>query len=146
MVQPRLKLQTVYKLFRLILQRLNQKFVSLQFYLVLLIFFFSPPKVWLASERTFLNYLRVAVLLSSFALALFNSASPKDYIASAMAMVYAIIGVGMVGYAWAMQERRRRRIMERWGGSHDDIVGPVVIIAAIFVAVAVNFVLRVEAS
>lgn len=42
-----------------------------------------------------------------------------------------------------MQERRRKRIIERWSGSHDEIVGPVVIIALIFLAVAVNFGLRV---
>lgn len=44
-------------------------------------------------ERTFFSWLRVALLLGSFALALFNGG---DKIGSRMGMVYAIISMGMV--------------------------------------------------
>jgi uncharacterized membrane protein YidH (DUF202 family) len=73
--------------------------------------------VWLASERTFLNWLRVSVLVSSFALALFNAAG-NDWVTKGMGMVYAALSIGMLGYAWAMQERRRMRILTRYGGHH----------------------------
>ncbi|ORY84638.1 hypothetical protein BCR35DRAFT_278003 [Leucosporidium creatinivorum] len=102
------------------------------------------PKVWLASERTFLNWLRVALLLSSFALALFNSASTHDHVAKWMGFSYAVIAVGMIGYAWIMQNRRRHRIVTRYGGHHDEIYGPVVVVGLIFLAVLVNFILRVK--
>lgn len=77
-------------------------------------------QVWLASERTFLNWLRVALLLSSFALALFNSASTHDHVAKWMGFSYALIAIGMIGYAWAMQNRRRHRIVTRYGGHHGE--------------------------
>lgn len=60
------------------------------------------PKVWLASERTLLSWFRVALLLSSFALALFNSASDRDTGTRAMGVVYAVLALGMLGYAWCM--------------------------------------------
>ncbi|KAI5478204.1 vacuolar transporter chaperone 2 [Pseudohyphozyma bogoriensis] len=102
------------------------------------------PKVWLASERTFLNYLRVALLLSSFALALFNSAPKKDSIATWMGFSYAVIAIGMVGYAFYMMQLRRKRIIERFAGHHDDVYGPVFICVCLFAAVLVNFILRVN--
>jgi hypothetical protein len=77
-------------------------------------------QAWLASERTFLNWLRVALLLSSFALALFNSASAHDHVAKWMGFSYAVIAVGMIGYAWIMQNRRRHRIVTRYGGHHGE--------------------------
>ena len=75
-------------------------------------------QVWLASERTFLNWLRVSLLISSFALALFNSAGPGDKVAKWMGLVYACISIGMLGYAWTMQEKRRHRIITHFGGHH----------------------------
>ncbi|KAK4054994.1 hypothetical protein OIO90_003335 [Microbotryomycetes sp. JL221] len=102
------------------------------------------PKVWLASERTFLNWLRVSFLLSSFALALFNSARPQDKVAKWMGFVYAVIAVGIIGYAYVMQQIRRQRIIHRYPGHHDEPYGPVIIVALIFVAVLVNFILRVN--
>ncbi|KAK4050629.1 hypothetical protein OIV83_003355 [Microbotryomycetes sp. JL201] len=102
------------------------------------------PKVWLASERTFLNWLRVSFLLSSFALALFNSARPQDKVAKWMGFVYAVIAVFIIAYAYVMQQVRRHRIIHRYPGHHDEPYGPVVIVGLIFLAVLVNFILRVN--
>ncbi|GAA6028802.1 hypothetical protein JCM8097_007403 [Rhodosporidiobolus ruineniae] len=102
------------------------------------------PKVWLASERTLLSWFRVSLLLSSFALALFNSAGLHDHASRAMGVVYALIAVGMLGYAWTMHRVRRYRIVMRYGGHHDEPYGPVLVCALIFLAVLVNFILRVK--
>lgn len=76
------------------------------------------PKVFLASERTFLTWLRVAVLISTFALALFNSAAPGDWVAKGMGFTYATVAIGVIGYAWVMHEKRRTRIIGRYAGHH----------------------------
>lgn len=98
------------------------------------------PKVWLASERTFLNWLRVttspspclsgarltapfepqvALLISSFGLALFNaSVGVKDAVGQTMGIIYTVLAIGMVGYAYRMQQRRRHRIIYRFAGHH----------------------------
>ena len=76
------------------------------------------PKVFLASERTFLNWLRVSLLLSSFALTLFNTAVDGDWVAKGMGTFYILLAFGMGGYAWVMQGRRRKRIVERYSGHH----------------------------
>ena len=74
------------------------------------------PKVWLAAERTYLNWLRVAILLSTFALTLFNSAGADDKLGKGMGLVYAVIAVLMLGYAYFMHEKRRRWIASKHGG------------------------------
>ncbi|GAA5875323.1 hypothetical protein JCM8547_003204 [Rhodosporidiobolus lusitaniae] len=102
------------------------------------------PKVWLASERTLLSWFRVSLLLSSFALALFNSAGERDWASRSMGVVYAVIAVGMLGYAWTMHRVRRWRIVNRYAGHHDEPYGPLVVCALIFLAVLVNFILRVK--
>ena len=101
-------------------------------------------QVWLASERTLLSWFRVSLLLSSFALALFNSAGPRDYASKSMGVCYAVIACGMLAYAWVMHRIRRYRIVMRYPGHHDEPYGPVVVCGLIFVAVLVNFVLRVR--
>ncbi|KDE04684.1 hypothetical protein MVLG_04908 [Microbotryum lychnidis-dioicae p1A1 Lamole] len=102
------------------------------------------PKVWLASERTFLNWLRVALLLSSFALALFNSAGPTDNVAKWMGFAYALIAICMLGYAYGMHRLRRQRIIHRYAGHHDELYGPIILVGLVFIAVLTNFILRVN--
>ncbi|TKA50653.1 hypothetical protein B0A53_06170 [Rhodotorula sp. CCFEE 5036] len=102
------------------------------------------PKVWLASERTLLSWFRVALLLSSFALALFNSANDQDWASRTMGVIYAVIACAMLGYAWTMHRIRRYRIVMRYGGHHDEPYGPLVVCGLIFVAVLLNFILRIK--
>ncbi|BGP17557.1 hypothetical protein JCM10213_004098 [Rhodosporidiobolus nylandii] len=102
------------------------------------------PKVWLASERTLLSWFRVSLLISSFALALFNGAGERDSYSRAMGAVYAVIACGMLGYAWIMHRVRRYRIVMRYPGHHDEPYGPIVVCVLIFIAVLVNFILRVQ--
>ncbi|GAA5845152.1 hypothetical protein JCM5353_003053 [Sporobolomyces roseus] len=102
------------------------------------------PKVWLASERTLLSWFRVSLLLSSFALALFNSASKQDTSSRLMGFLYAVIAVGMLGYSWTMHRVRRWKIIMRYPGHHDEPYGPVVVCVLIFAAVLTNFILRVK--
>ncbi|KAK9894884.1 hypothetical protein P389DRAFT_196961 [Cystobasidium minutum MCA 4210] len=99
------------------------------------------PKVWLASERTFFSWIRVALLLGSFALALFNGG---DKIGSRMGMVYAIISIVMIVYAWYMHIRRSNRIRAAYAGNFDEPYGPVGVCVLLFAAVLANFIVRVK--
>ena len=77
------------------------------------------PKVYLAAERTLLSWLRLAVLIGSFAVALVNSAkngTGNPLTAKIFGVVYAAIGAGTVIYAWRVFETRRQRITARYPG------------------------------
>lgn len=76
------------------------------------------PKVFLASERTFLTWLRVAVLISTFALALFNTAGDGNWVAKGMGFIYALLAVLIIAYARYMHSVRRSRIIGRFAGHH----------------------------
>lgn len=126
------------------------------------------PKVFLASERTFLTWLRVALLISTFALTLYNTAGDGDWVAKGMGLTYAALALLVLAYARYMHERRRKRIIGRFAGHHgkicpprvilrpsltdrplllpppDEPYGPLLLCIAIFLAVLVNFILRVQ--
>jgi len=99
------------------------------------------PKVFLASERTFFSWLRVSLLLGSFALALFNGG---DEIGRNMGIVYALISIGAVVYSWAMFQRRSHRIRNTYAGHFDELYGPVIICVLLFAAVLANFIIRLK--
>ncbi|CAO1622398.1 unnamed protein product [Parajaminaea phylloscopi] len=125
-------------------------------------------KVWLANERTWISWLHVSILIGSFALALFNSADffshhhpdlPEDPTKPkhpkrnhalepgtirTFGMVYA--GIAVLTLAWGLGNylRRVHLIKTKYSGSFDDLIGPPLICTALFFAVLLNFIARVQ--
>ncbi|KAF9441066.1 hypothetical protein P691DRAFT_685212 [Macrolepiota fuliginosa MF-IS2] len=97
-------------------------------------------KVWFANERTWVSWLNISVVLAALSLALFNSS--KDNIATYFAYTYAIISVCTLVYGWALYQHRISMIRRRDPGHFDNLVGPVVLSVALFVAVLANFIIR----
>ncbi|PWN25221.1 hypothetical protein BDZ90DRAFT_213171, partial [Jaminaea rosea] len=93
-------------------------------------------KVWLANERTWISWLHVSLLIGSFSLALFNS-TIKTF-----GIIYA--GIAILTLAWGLGNylRRLHLIKTKYAGSFDDLVGPPLICAALFIAVLLNFIVR----
>ncbi len=103
------------------------------------------PKVWLANERTFLKWQHICVLLSGIAVALFTAAG-EDIIAEAMGIAYTAIAAFAGFWGWYMLHSRRAMIMERSGRDFDNMLGPLVISAALMAALVLNFVFAVSGS
>ncbi|KAG6373398.1 hypothetical protein JVT61DRAFT_6547 [Boletus reticuloceps] len=99
-------------------------------------------KVWFANERTWLSWLNAAILIGTFAVALFNAS--RDPIARAFAYVYAALSVGVLIYGYSLYQSRITMIRKRDPGHYDAITGPVVVSTILFVAVLANFVIRVH--
>lgn len=117
-------------------------------------------KVWFANERTWISWLRVSILIGSFSLALFNSDTffkdhndqgpghHNNYLSSgsikAFGAVYA--GIAVLTLLWGLYSYQRRvtLIKTKYPGNFDDLVGPPLICAALFVAVLLNFIIRVK--
>ncbi|CAE7136739.1 unnamed protein product [Rhizoctonia solani] len=99
-------------------------------------------KVWLANERTWVSYLNMGVLLSTLSLALFNASN--DAVSLLFAYIYAAISIAVMIYGYVIYQRRITRIRKRDPGHFDQIVGPVLICAALFFAVLSNFIVRVR--
>jgi len=100
------------------------------------------PKVFLACERTFLSWLRAAVLIGSFSIALFN-ASSHSFEGRLVGFIYVIVSISIATYAWFMFQLRIKRIVARWPGHFDEIYGPIALCVALFTGVLINFILRV---
>ncbi|EPQ31046.1 uncharacterized protein PFL1_01235 [Pseudozyma flocculosa PF-1] len=115
-------------------------------------------KVWFANERTWISWLRVSILIGSFALALFNSSTffndhhhpsgapqyPSPTTIKTFGTVYAAIAVLTLLWGLYSYQRRVTLIKQKWPGDFDDLVGPPLICAVLFVAVLLNFIVRVQ--
>ncbi|CCF50442.1 hypothetical protein NDA11_001444 [Ustilago hordei] len=119
-------------------------------------------KVWFANERTWISWLRLSVLIGSFALALFNSdtffkddngqhaggGQKNGYLSSgsikAFGAVYA--GIAVLTLLWGLYNYQRRLtlIKTKHPGNFDDLIGPPLVCAALFLAVLLNFIIRVK--
>ncbi|RHZ47133.1 hypothetical protein Glove_590g17 [Diversispora epigaea] len=100
------------------------------------------PKVYFANERTFFSWLRFCVLLGSLALGLFNSAAADNKLAIYCAVSYTSISVVVLFYSLFQFKKRNRMINSLHPGPYDDLIAPAAVCAAIFVAIGLNFYLK----
>ena len=103
------------------------------------------PKVWLANERTFLKWQHIAILLGGLAVGLYTAAG-GDYIAELMGAAYVGIAVFAGLWGYYMHSTRRSMIVARSGKDFDNLVGPMIVSAALMVALVLNFVFKVSSS
>ncbi|EST06913.1 protein of unknown function DUF202 [Kalmanozyma brasiliensis GHG001] len=117
-------------------------------------------KVWFANERTWISWLRVSILIGSFALALFNSDTffkhhndshpghRDNYLTSGSIKAFgaAYAGIAVLTLLWGLYSYQRRvtLIKTKYPGNFDDLIGPPLICAALFIAVLLNFIIRVK--
>ncbi|KAH6913386.1 hypothetical protein BKA70DRAFT_1262762 [Coprinopsis sp. MPI-PUGE-AT-0042] len=99
-------------------------------------------KVWFANERTWVSWLNQAMILSALSIALFNAS--KDSIARSFSIVYAIISIITLIYGYALYQHRITMIRRRDPGHFDAILGPILLSAALFIAILSNFIMRVR--
>lgn len=101
------------------------------------------PKVWLANERTFAKWQHICVLLGGLAIALYTAAG-ESMLALAMGIVYLAIAAFAGIWGYAMHKQRREMIIERSGRDFDNLIGPMVVSAALAVSLVLNFVFQVS--
>jgi len=98
------------------------------------------PKVFFANERTFLSWLNFTVVLGALAVGMLNFG---DGPAFASAIVFTAVAVLTMLYALATYHWRARSIRRRGQAGFDDRLGPTLLTVVLFLAVVVNFVLRI---
>jgi uncharacterized membrane protein YidH (DUF202 family) len=103
------------------------------------------PKVWLANERTFLKWQHICILLGGLAVGLYTAAG-EDYVAEFMGIAYIIIAIFAGLWGYYMHFTRRNMILQRSGKDFDNFIGPILISAALLVALILNFVFKVTSG
>lgn len=101
------------------------------------------PKVWLANERTYLKWQHICFLLGGFALTFFNAARGNK-LSEAMAFVYIVVALFAGAWGYYMHGTRRNMIIARSGKDFDNMIGPMVVSFALFVALIINFAIKVK--
>lgn len=103
------------------------------------------PKVWLANERTFLKWQHICVLLGGLAISLYSAGGGRgNLVAQAMGGVFIAIAAFAGAWSWWVLNKRREMIVGRSGKDFDFLGGPLVISAALMLALVVNFVFAVR--
>ncbi|KAI9140555.1 VTC domain-containing protein [Paraphysoderma sedebokerense] len=97
------------------------------------------PKVFFANERTFLSWLHFCMVLSSLSLALLNFG---DKVGQISGIIFTVIAMGLKLYALWLYNWRANMIRNREPGPYDDRGGPVVIVVVLFIAILINFWLK----
>jgi len=97
------------------------------------------PKVYFAAERTFLSWLEFAIIIGSIAATLLNFG---DRISLYSACGFTVMACASLVYSMGLYLWRVRMIRERRAVRYHDRVGPTVLCVGLFVAVAINFGLR----
>ncbi|CAG8676209.1 10930_t:CDS:2, partial [Cetraspora pellucida] len=101
-------------------------------------------KVFFANERTFFSWMRFSVLLSSFALALFNASAADNELGMRCAMAYTAIGVCSLTYAVYKYNTRLSMINAKHPGPYDDIIAPILVCVSLTIAFGLNFYLKLH--
>ena len=99
------------------------------------------PKVFFATERTFLSWLEFSILLGGVAGTLLNFGDGVSLSAAwgftLVAVLSLLYSLGL--YMWRVEMIRRRRAVR-----YHDKVGPTVLCLLLLLSVAINFGLRIE--
>lgn len=98
------------------------------------------PKVYFATERTFLSWLEFSIILGSIAATLMNFG--HDVIALSAAWGFTIIACASLIYSLALYLWRVQMVRKRRAARYHDRYGPTVLCIGLLIAVAVNFGLR----
>ncbi|VBB72094.1 Putative vacuolar transporter chaperone 4 [Podospora comata] len=98
------------------------------------------PKVYFAAERTFLGWLEYSIYIGTIAVTLLNFSTKRGDKASFIAAgAFTFLAVMSLCYAVVTYLYRSKAIRTRQAAKYYDKVGPTVLCAALFVAVALNF-------
>lgn len=97
------------------------------------------PKVYFAAERTFLSWLEFAIIIGSIAATLLNFG---DSVSLYSAWGFTVLACASLAYSMGLYLWRVKMIRERRAVRYHDRVGPTVLCVGLFVAVAINFGLR----
>ncbi|KAF9887658.1 Phosphate metabolism transcription protein [Aspergillus nanangensis] len=103
-------------------------------------------KVWLANQRTFIKWLHISILLSSFSLGLYNAAGKNNDIARALSIVYTFFALFSAAWGWYMYEKRARLIEQRSGRDLDNTFGPLVVCIGLAIALVLNFAFKYKST
>lgn len=103
------------------------------------------PKVWLANERTFLKWQHICVLLGSLAISLYTAAG-GNFLAECMGIAYVVIAIMAGAWGYFMLHKRRDMIVDRSGKDFDNMIGPLLVSAALMLALILNFVFSYRAA
>ena len=99
------------------------------------------PKVHFAAERTFLSWLEFSIIIGSIAATLLNFG---DRISLISAWGFTIVACASLFYSLILYLWRVAMIRERRAVKYHDAVGPSVLCFGLFVAIAINFGLRIR--
>ncbi|GAA6007208.1 hypothetical protein JCM10207_001546 [Rhodosporidiobolus poonsookiae] len=102
------------------------------------------PKVFYANERTTLAWIEFSVVVSAIGIGILSFADPHDDIALAASATFTTVALLAILYTAFMYNKRVRAIRNRQAINYHDFIGPTALCGILFIAVIVNFSLRIK--
>ncbi|GAA5825855.1 hypothetical protein JCM11251_000027 [Rhodosporidiobolus azoricus] len=102
------------------------------------------PKVFYANERTTLAWIEFSVIISAIGIGILSFADPHDDIALAASATFTAVALLAIIYTAFMYWTRVNAIRNRSAIVYHDYIGPTALCGILFIAVVVNFSLRIK--
>ncbi|KAG0150305.1 hypothetical protein CROQUDRAFT_212469 [Cronartium quercuum f. sp. fusiforme G11] len=102
------------------------------------------PKVYFATERTFLTWLEFSTLLGAIAVTLMNFTAVDDHVGFAASITFTIVALLSIIYSTGTYVRRVLSIRRRSASGYHDPYGPTALCGILFLAVLINFHFRLN--
>ncbi|GAA5907874.1 hypothetical protein JCM6882_004579 [Rhodosporidiobolus microsporus] len=102
------------------------------------------PKVFYANERTTLAWIEFSVIISAIGIGILSFSDPHDDIALAAAATFTTVALLAILYTAFMYWTRVNAIRNRRAIVYHDFIGPTALCGILFIAVVVNFSLRIK--
>lgn len=98
------------------------------------------PKVYLANERTLVSYINMGVLMSALSISLYNASN--DNTSKSFGLVYSSISAITIVYGYYIYQRRLDLIKSKSPSHFDQLIGPILISASLFICICYNFYIK----
>lgn len=102
------------------------------------------PKVYFAAERTFLSWLEVSILISTIAATLLNFGNKPSKLSFVASGLFTTVALASLFYSLFIYLYRSKAIRDRRAIKFDEKIGPTLLCATLFVAIALNAVFELS--
>ncbi|EGG03659.1 uncharacterized protein MELLADRAFT_49481 [Melampsora larici-populina 98AG31] len=102
------------------------------------------PKVYFATERTFLTWLEFSTLLGAIAVTLMSFTAVDDHVGFTASITFTVVALLSIIYSTGTYVWRVMSIRQRSASGYHDPYGPTALCGILFLAVFINFYLRLD--
>lgn len=102
------------------------------------------PKVFFASERTFLAWMHISVILAGFSVAILALADYENTGKQLYGLIMLPVAIAFLVYSMYQYVKRSYMIRNKLPGPYDDTIGPTILSIMLMVSISAQFLIKLN--